>query len=73
MSCHAVGDRVEVVLKYIYNNLQSVTKIMGKTAIWAISCSYPLFPVNNVEKQRAKLAPNNVMGSQHCIGGEEDF
>ena len=32
-------------------NLQSVTKIMGKTAIGAISCFYPLPPLNNVEKQ----------------------
>ena len=32
-------------------NLQSVTKIMGKTAIRVISCFYPLPPLNNVEKQ----------------------
>ena len=31
--------------------LQSVTKIMGKTAIRAISCFSPLPPLNNVEKQ----------------------
>ena len=29
---------------------QSVTKIIEKTAIWAISCFYPLPPLNNVEK-----------------------
>ena len=33
------------------NKLQSVTKIMGKTAIRAISCFSPLPPLNNVEKQ----------------------
>ena len=53
--------------------LQSVTKIMGKTAIWAISCFYPLPPLNNVEKQRAKFASSYVMGSQHCIEGERGF
>ena len=36
--------------------LQSVPKIMGKTAIRAISCFSPLPPLNNVEKQSAKLA-----------------
>ena len=46
---------------------------MGKTAIWAISCSYPLPPLNNVEKQQAKLESSSVMGSQYCIGGEGDF
>ena len=46
---------------------------MGKTAIWAISCSYPLPPLNNVEKQRGKFASSYVMGSQHCIGREGDF
>ena len=53
--------------------LQSMTKLMGKTAIWAISCFYPLPTLNNVEKQQAKLAPSHVMGSQHCIGGKGDF
>ena len=46
---------------------------MGKTAIWAISCFYPLPPLNNVEKQRGKFASSYVMGSQHCIGREGDF
>ena len=46
---------------------------MRNTAIWAISCSYSLPPLNNVEKQRAKLASSHVIGSQHCIGGEGDF
>ena len=46
---------------------------MGKTANWAISCFYPLPPLNNVEKQGAKFASSNVMGSQHFIRGEEDF
>ena len=53
--------------------LQSVTKIMGKTAIWAISCFYPLPPLNNVEKQQAKFASSYVMVSQHCIEGKGDF
>ena len=35
--------------KQIY--LQSVTKIMGKTAIRTISCFYSLPPLNNVEKE----------------------
>ena len=46
---------------------------MGKTAIWAILCSYPVSLFNNFEKQREKLASSFVMSSQHCIGGEEDF
>ena len=53
--------------------LQSVKKIMRKTAIWEISCFYPLPPLNNVEKQRAKVASSYIIGSQHCIGGEGDF
>ena len=57
---------------YVFNQ-QSVAKIMGKTAIWVISCFYPLPPLNNVKKQRAKLASSYVMGSLHCIGGEGDF
>ena len=31
--------------------LQSVTKIMGKTAVWAILCLYTRPTLNNVEKQ----------------------
>ena len=30
-------------------------------------------PLNNVEKQRAKLVSSYVMDSQHCIGGERGF
>ena len=52
---------------------QSVTKIMGKTAIWTILCFSPLPLLNNVEEQWAKLAWSNFIGSQHCIGGEEEF
>ena len=52
---------------------QSVTKIMGKTAIWAILCFYTLPPLNNVDKQRERLESNHVMGSQHCIGGKGGF
>ena len=48
---------------------QSVTKIMGKTAIWTILCFSPLPPLNNVEEQWAKLVSANVIGSQHGIGG----
>ena len=44
---------------------------MAKTGFWTTSCFYP--PLNNVEKQQAKLTSSNVMGSQHCIQGEEDF
>ena len=57
----------------VYSKLQSVTKFMGKTAIWTISCFYLLPPLNNVEKQRAKLASSYVMGSQDCIGRKGDF
>ena len=46
---------------------------MGKTAIRAISCFSPLPPLNNVEKQGAKLASSYVMGLQHCVGGEGGF
>ena len=52
---------------------QSVTKIMGKTAIWTILCLSTLPPLNNVEEEWAKLASSNVMGSQHCTGGEGEF
>ena len=48
---------------------QSVTKIMEKTAIWAILCFSPLPSLNNVEEQWAKLASSNVISS-HCIAGE---
>ena len=46
---------------------------MGKTAIWTILCFYLPPPLNNVEKQRAKLASSYVMGWKHCIVGEGDF
>ena len=46
---------------------------MRKTAIWAILCFYPLPPLNNVEKQQAKLASSFVMGSQQFIGGKANF
>ena len=52
---------------------QSMTKIMGKTAIWTILCFYPRPPLNNVEKQREKLASSYVMGWQHCTGREGYF
>ena len=53
--------------------LKPLTKIMGKTAIWTIVFSSLLAPLNNVEEQRAKLASSNVIGSQHCVGGEGEF
>ena len=52
---------------------RSMTKIMGKTAIWKILCFYPLPPLNNVEIQRAKRVSSYIMGSQHCNGGEGGF
>ena len=63
-------------LRLHHNNsskLQSVTKIMGKTAFWEISSFYSLPPINNVEKHYPKRAPSYFMGSQHCIGGEWGF
>ena len=48
-------------------------KIMGKTAIWTILCFYHLYPLNNVEKQWAKVALSYVIGWQHCIGGQGKF
>ena len=52
---------------------QAVTKITGKTAIWAISFFYPLPPLNNVEKQQVKFGSGYVMGLQHCRRGNGDF
>ena len=46
---------------------------MGKTAIQTNFCFSPLPPLKNVEEQRVKLTSSNVMGSQHCIGGESKF
>ena len=60
-------------LKFCRFFRQSVTKIMGKTAIWTILCFSPLPPLNNVEKQWAKPVSSNAIDSQHCIGGEEEF
>ena len=60
--------------KYTSNiGLQSVSKIMGKTTIWAILCFSLIPALFNVEEQWVKLAASNVMGSQHCIGGEGKF
>ena len=61
------------LLKFCRFFRQSVTKIMGKTAIWTILCFSPVPPLNNVEEQWAKLSSSNVISSQHCIGGEEGF
>ena len=46
---HILVSRVNLINNR--SELQSVTKIMGKTAIWSISCFFPLPPLNNVEKQ----------------------
>ena len=54
-------------------HIQSVTKIMGKTAIWTILCFYLLNPLNNVDKQWAKFVSNYVVGLQHYIGQEGNF
>ena len=47
---------------------KSVSKFMGKTAIWTVFCFPPLSPLNNVEENLL-----SVIGSQHCIGGEGKF
>ena len=54
-------------------SLQSMKKIMGKTAIWTISYFYPLPPLNNVETQWAKRVSSYFIGSQHCIGEDRIF
>ena len=46
-----VYDNVKIKQHTKVTYLQSVAKIMGKTAIRAISCFYPFPPINNVEKQ----------------------
>ena len=35
--------------------------------------SIPLPLLNNVEKQRAKVASSYVMGFRYCVGGEGEF
>ena len=67
------SNTVYYSILYVHSIGQSVTKIMGKTAIWTCLCFYPLPPLNNVEKQRAKLASIYVIGSQNCIGEEGEF
>ena len=52
---------------------QSVSKIVEKTCIWTILCFLPLSSLNNVEEQKAKLAPSNVIGSEHFLGGDGEF
>ena len=70
---------MHILNKVKLSKLQSVTKIMGKTAkkkLWEKSitfCFYPLSPLNNVEKQWAKVASSYVMGLQHCRGGQWKF
>ena len=48
---------------------QLVTKNMRKTGIWAISCFYFLCPLNNVGKQRAKLA-SSTLWIRNIVYGE---
>ena len=43
-------------------------KNYGKNCYLGNFVFLPPSPLNNVEKQRAKLASSNVMGSQHCRG-----
>ena len=52
---------------------RTVPQSMGKGDIWAILYFYPSHPLNNVEKQWAKLTSSYVMGAQHCIGREGGF
>ena len=56
-------------VKRTYNQWQKLWEklLFGQFRISA------LFPLNNFEKQRAKLASSYVMGSQHCIGRREGF
>ena len=48
-------------------------KLWEKLLFGQFCVSLPLTPLNNIEKQWAKLASVNVMGSQHCIGGKGEF
>ena len=57
----------------ILNKLQSVINIMGKSAIWTVLCFYPFPPLNNIEKQWAKVASSYIMGSRYRRGGEGGF
>ena len=50
--------------------LQSVTKIMGKTAIWPILCFYPLLPLNNVKTMSISCV-KLCYGFDYCIRGRE--
>ena len=52
--------------------LQSVTKMLVKIAILAISCFYLPPPLENFGKNKQNLW-KFFIGLQHCIGGEEDF
>ena len=63
------------VLRYYtyFTGLQSVAKIMGKSAIWIILCFYSVPPLSNVEKQWPKIGSSYVMGSQHWIVGDGEF
>ena len=53
--------------------LQSVTKIMGKTATWTIFCFSPSFPFNNVDKNEQNLCQAMLWVHNIVWGGEGDF
>ena len=53
------------------NKSKSLSSVNHTTK--AIHHQFITLPLNNVEKQWAKLASSYVMGSQHCIGGEGGF
>ena len=58
----------------IFKFLQTISeKIMGKLLFGQFCISTPFPPLNNVEKQWAKLALSYVMGTQHCVGGEGEL
>ena len=62
---------------YIFASFHTETTISdknyGKNSYLDNFLFLPPSPLNNVEKKRAKLMSSDVMGSQHCIGGEGIF
>ena len=58
-----IQSQIIKITNHWNTNQQSVTKFMGKTAIWTIFCFSFLPSLNNVEEQWAKVAPSDVMGS----------
>ena len=47
----AGGRNIKIEYQKSMKLLQPVTKIIGKTTIWATSCFYPLSPLDNIKKQ----------------------